>query len=357
MAYVNDNEILFSPIVNVTDDGGAYERGLEKGEQIGYEKALSKLTELEASASGVYIPQDESIGFSQVTVDTTIAYDQGYQSGFNEGRNVGYNETVERLIPLAVSANGNYLPSSYTNGNGLTGLGFSAVDVNIENKLNSVVNKTITKVTFEDLNGCVKINPYFFSGCTALSRVEIPSTIKEIGEYAFSSCSGIKGVYIDDVASWCGITFPNLYANPLAYSGNMWLKNSSGTYDRLENLVIPDSVTEIATRTFYNGDCLKTITIGNNLSKIGNDAFIGSYNLNSVSIGLGITSIGSCAFMYCPTLTTLTIKAVEPPTLESGSFNEAPSEFKIYVPRNSVNAYKTATNWSAFADCIYPVDN
>jgi hypothetical protein len=45
------------------------------------------------------------------------------------------------------------------------------------------------------------------------------------------------------------------------------------------------------------------------------------------------------------------MKGQTPPTLGTDAFRSAPLK-SIIVPRGSANAYKTATNWSNFAEII-----
>ena len=47
----------------------------------------------------------------------------------------------------------------------------------------------------------------------------------------------------------------------------------------------------------------------------------------------------------------MTIKATTPPTLDSTAFSDSGIQ-TIYVPAASLDAYKSATNWSAFASKI-----
>ena len=77
-------------------------------------------------------------------------------------------------------------------------------------------------------------------------------------------------------------------------------------------------------------------------------------DITSLSIPDGTTKIGYGAFYNCSRLTSVTIKATTPPTLTSGAFNDT-NNCPIYVPAESVDAYKTATNWSAYADRIQAI--
>ena len=111
------------------------------------------------------------------------------------------------------------------------------------------------------------------------------------------------------------------------------------------------NVTIIAKRAFEKGS-LKSIVLPNNLTKIGNEAF-SSNKLTSVTIPNSVTSIGQRAFAN-NNLTSVTIHAVNPPTAEYTFLGNDPF-LKIYVPAQSVNAYKTAQGWSQYKYDIFPI--
>jgi hypothetical protein len=72
-----------------------------------------------------------------------------------------------------------------------------------------------------------------------------------------------------------------------------------------------------------------------------------------------LTEIQQYGLYECRNLTTLIIRATNPPTLGSNAFtgtpSTMPSTMTIYVPDGSVEAYKTATNWSTYANRIKPL--
>ena len=74
-------------------------------------------------------------------------------------------------------------------------------------------------------------------------------------------------------------------------------------------------------------------------------------SLTSVTIPDSVTSIGNGAFNNCNKLKSVTMLSTTPPTISSLTF---PSNFSgtITVPAGTGDAYKAATNWSAFADKI-----
>ena len=85
---------------------------------------------------------------------------------------------------------------------------------------------------------------------------------------------------------------------------------------------------------------------------IGIYAFRSCSKLTSVSLPAA-TRIGDSAFRFCSKLTTLYIGTESDTVCTLSSTNAIPSSVTdIYVPDALVESYKTATNWSSFADKI-----
>jgi hypothetical protein len=63
---------------------------------------------------------------------------------------------------------------------------------------------------------------------------------------------------------------------------------------------------------------------------------------DSVTIGSGVTSIGNQAFSWSTGLTSVTVLATTPPTLEYWVFNNTHASLQIFVPAGSVAAYQLA---------------
>ena len=88
------------------------------------------------------------------------------------------------------------------------------------------------------------------------------------------------------------------------------------------------------------------------VTSIGNYAFYLCNALTSVSLP-AVTSIGYSAFLYCGNLTTMTIGTNLDTVCTLSNTDAIPSDVgAIYVPYNLQGEYKTATNWSSFADKI-----
>ena len=176
-------------------------------------------------------------------------------------------------------------------------------------------------------NSVTSIGNGAFEDCTSLTSITIGNSVTSIGYEAFAYCRSLTSVYISDLSAWCKISFGSNDANPLYYAKNLYLKGKLIT-----ELTIPSNITEIKDYAFYNCTSLTSVTIPNS-----------------------VTSIGSFAFYNCWSLTSVYCKPTTPPTGDDGMFScfnsyngYRPIGGKIYVPRNSVEAYKAAKYWSDY---------
>lgn len=208
--------------------------------------------------------------------------------------------------------------------------------------------------SYEIPNGTEKLKHSAFHSYTSLVSITIPPSLKSIGQSAFKNCTSLSGVLISDLSAWCKINFTVNYgdstSNPLKLAKRLYL---NGTL--IKDLVIPSNVTEISAYAFSVDTALTSLVIPDNVTTIGEDAFSNCSGLKTVEIGTGITNIGGAAFQWCTKLTSITIKAETPPGISSGSFSST-NNCPIYVPRKSLKAYRTATNWSNYADRIQAID-
>ena len=120
-------------------------------------------------------------------------------------------------------------------------------------------------------------------------------------------------------------------------------------FRNLANIIIPDGVTTIGNCAFYGCNSLTSISMPDSVTRIDGDAFT-ACGLTNVTIPSSVTSIGSSVFHYCHYLTDIYMYPTTPPTL--GNTNAIPTTTTIHVPIGSGDSYKTATNWSSFADKI-----
>ncbi len=170
-----------------------------------------------------------------------------------------------------------------------------------------------SNVTDAEIGYCVTSIGYgAFMGCSALGRVIIPETVTSIGESAFDSCVSLRSISI------------------------------------------PDSVTSIGSGAFRMATNLERITFPKDLTTIENGMCYGCKNLTTVEIQSKVTSIGSNVFnsgTYASmTIYNLILHPTTPPSIYNTFQNCGIA--RIYVPAESVEAYKTASGWSSYANII-----
>ena len=161
----------------------------------------------------------------------------------------------------------------------------------------------------------------------------IPNSITEIGANAFANCTGLISIDIP-------------------YGVTTIEQNAFYGCSGLTSFEIPSSVTSIGGTAFQQCTSLTSMFIPDSVINIGTYTFTGCSNLETISFGTGITAIGNGFFENCTHLATVNVNSINPPTLSSSAFNRTNNTFIIYVPENSVSAYKSASVWSGYASRI-----
>ena len=257
-----------------------------------------------------------------------------------------------------------------------------------------------------------------FTGCSSLRSIAIPPQPLRIFHQCFQGCSSLTAVHITDWEAWLSNTYSNSADNPVYYSHALYLngKEVAGEVTipegmtALKNLAlagltnvtsvnIPDSVTSIGASAFYNTG-LTSVYIPDSVTTIGSDAFSNCAslveahlpsgltvlnsglfdscgNLERVNIPEGVTTIGTYVFSNCfkfkyvempstvtsigyncfyrVAITELVMHAVVPPSLSSFGLGNGSKAQPIYVPDESVEAYKTSDGWSRYASVVKPI--
>lgn len=117
-------------------------------------------------------------------------------------------------------------------------------------------------------DGVTEIQASTFENCSSLQTVTLPESVTKIGRSAFSGAQIGNVYYTGDVAAWCGISFEDGYANPLAVAEKLYIDNNSTAITE-----IPETVTEIKDYAFYGSAHIIEFSIGKNITAIGAYAF------------------------------------------------------------------------------------
>ncbi len=220
-----------------------------------------------------------------------------------------------------------------------------------------------------------------FSGCTGLTSITIPSSVTSIGDYAFSVCTSLTSITIPSsvttIGGWAfmgcsgltSITIPN----SVTTIGSQAFRGCTG----LTSITIPSSVTSIYSSAFSGCTGLTSITIPSSVTSIGNDAFYGCTGLTSITIPSSVTSIGGYAFCDCTGLTSITIPnsvtsigerafydctgltsiilSWDDPTnctYGSSMLDDVPTSATLYVPAGTKALYENTEPWSRFKNIV-----
>jgi hypothetical protein len=253
-------------------------------------------------------------------------------------------------------------------------------------EIKSFSSNTINKITIEDSRSalttpnlrCITKEVYLgrtvskstFSGMTSLEKVTISNNVSEIRENTFDGCGYLTTLNIP---------------NSVRKIGN-WAFAGIG----ITMLDIPNSVTSIGDYAFY-GNVLTTIDIPNSVTSIGDYAFacfdlsslafedgakslsLGAYaiwtpfslkeayfgrqmdfsmiscpELETVKFGENVTSIASGAFKNCTSIRSVVSHNVTPPTTTDPFASETYLQGALYVPNESISGYQNAAGWENF---------
>lgn len=145
-------------------------------------------------------------------------------------------------------------------------------------------------------NTIITIGSEAFAYCSTIESINIPSSVKTIEGGAFEN-SYPKKLYIDNLSDWCRITFGYYTSNPIQTWGQFIVNG-----EELNDLVIPDDITEIKDYAFYWFSSLKSVTFHDHVKSIGNYAFSVCEGLTSLVLPNSITTIGYNAFANCHNL-------------------------------------------------------
>ena len=165
-------------------------------------------------------------------------------------------------------------------------------------------NCTAIPSTVKDIGG------YAFYGKDNLIHISIPGSVKTIGQGAFSLCRNLNQLTLEE--------------------GIERIDGMAFCFTGLTSVVVPNSVETIAEGAFSDTGNIRSITLGSGLKLIGSKAF---------SPSTGGTSV----------VDKVTCLKVTPPVMAATDcFAGAYGHAILFVPQASLELYKNDPNWSQF---------
>ena len=233
---------------------------------------------------------------------------------------------------------------------------------------------TLRKKTFKSFDefqyftSVTKIPSSYFEGCSALTSITIPTSVKSIGQGAFYNCFKLERVdnlsncQINRIESFTFFQCKNLLSVTLPDGVNFIGWQSFLGCENLESINFPNGILVIDGRAFDGCNCLKKIDLPDQLENIEYGAFWGCSNIIEITIPNNVQSINQMAFYGCSSLGSVYVKPSMPPVFtyetsdEINHFNKNATSRKIYVPSESLENYKAADGWSEYANDIVGYD-
>lgn len=182
----------------------------------------------------------------------------------------------------------------------------------------SLMNKTVTEIRAEELDGLISLKSYAFSNCRELTSISFPQSLKWIGAYAFKLCT------------------------------------------KISSILLPEGLEVIGTGAFRQCISLTSVSLPSQITRIPQEAFDGCISLKTVDMKGEVYAIADNSALYgafagCSNLETVICRATSAPTLGANAFYGCSNLKNIYVPSSSVDTYKAANNWANYAAIINPI--
>lgn len=235
-----------------------------------------------------------------------------------------------------------------------------------------------------------------FSGCTKIQMVIIPSSVREIGPYAFYGCTGIKervtigeNVRSIGASAFYGCSFlpeVSFRAFDCSYMGGSVSMTVFGNCRSLrkvlfgegvkcipdyafcgvdaisDSIVLPSSLQFIGDFAFaYCSSLSGNMVIPDKVESIGECAFHQCHSLRTLTLGASLKHIGDRAFFHCVSLRRVKVTSYIPTAITSTSFADLPRSVKFQVPCVSKSLYEKDVMWKkyapfgAFGSCTFSV--
>ena len=198
-------------------------------------------------------------------------------------------------------------------------------------------NQPVTEVRIGGTVGIIK--PFVFQGIGSITNLTIDEGVRQISNTAFKNCTGLVSVTLPNSIDSLGLD---------VFNGCSALVKAN----------IPAKV-KVISGGLFSGSGLTSIVIPDNVYLIDNQAFQNCASLKSVNIGSGVKKLNLMVFDGCSQLDTVTVNAITPPeffqaSVPGQSLNPFdPSIYpkcRLYVPAESVEAYKGADVWKNFSN-------
>lgn len=278
------------------------------------------------------------------------------------GGGVSYNKQTENYIRLYASGEGveiiRYLDKE-NRGNEIVTLksGWNKLDCNSDYEFSfglSKNNNLVTDIDMSHFKGDI-LGRGFMKG-SSITSFTIPDTVKIIRNMAFDRVP-LRSITISKNIELIQSSFLyyNQYIEEVVFPRDMNVIIDRGSFTGMANLkriVLPNKLETLEQSLLKGCVKLKEVILPENIKYIENEVFFSCRELETLTLPTTIARINNRAFLSTNSNFSLKILATIPPQI---GYNNRCKE--ILVPRDSVDAYKNATNgWEAYKNLIKPIE-
>ena len=158
-----------------------------------------------------------------------------------------------------------------------------------------------------------------------MTSLDIPSTVKSIGNYAFYNLRSNTGQDTKDAGfdvvlpeslefvgeyAFCKVTTTKIDTSKCVSNNIVFSEGAFCAIKYLSEFTVPSGVSEIPAKLFYNDYKLATVTVGTASCAIGDYAFY-STAIKEITLPESVKSVGRAAFTGCKNLTLITVKSAD----------------------------------------------
>lgn len=168
--------------------------------------------------------------------------------------------------------------------------------------------KKLTKLIIED--GATSITYGAFSSCTNLCSATIADTVQSIGPKAFSGCEKLKTIRLPsnlEVIEDSILYNTGIESIEIPQSVKEIGQSAFGLCADLTSVSIPDGVEKIGGYAFRDCNKLESVEMPNSVTIIQRDAFLNCESLKSINLSDNLNTIKEEAFYNCTSIEKITI--------------------------------------------------
>ena len=204
---------------------------------------------------------------------------------------------------------------------------------------------------------------------STLTQTEVNNALYEIYESGTTLNYYIHSAWIGDCVTTIGDrAFTERYTMSAITIPNSVTSIGVESFDLsdIRSLVLPSGLTTVSDYLCDGCRSLSSVTFPSGLTSIEQYSFAECSSLLDITIPASVTSIGDGAFKLdndqrnanALANRRITILATTPPTIPYANvFGDTDvATYKIYVPSESLQAYKTASHWDYIANRIMPIE-